>query len=388
MYIKSIRHYKKIKGKRVFLRASLNVPIKKGQVTDGFRIDKQLHTIRFLRMNGAKIIMSGHLGRPKGEYNEKYSLFPVAKYLEKKLSIKIKFIPNQLDFEASNAVAEMKEGDIIMIDNLRFNPGEKKNSKRFARQLADLADIYVNDAFANCHRAHASVSTIKNYLPAFAGLLLEEEIKNLHKVLKPKAPLVVILGGAKIKTKLPMVNQFKNKAYKILVAGALANSFLSSRGYEIGKSLIDGETQVFANKYKKNNLLIPVDVVVATSAKGTKGIIKKISEVRPSDYIFDIGPETVKLYSSIIREANTIIWNGPIGFYEIRAFRHGSLEIAKAVASRSKGKCFGVVGGGETVDALKLSKTEHNVDWVSTGGGAMLAYLGGKEMPGLERLVR
>jgi phosphoglycerate kinase len=389
MFIKSIRKYDKIRGKRVFLRASLNVAIKKGRIQDPYRLEKQLATLRFLRIQGAKIIMAGHLGRPKGiGFESEYSMEPLVRYFEQKLACSIDFIPGELSLKASTAVAKMKNGDIVMLDNLRFNKGEKKNDRRFAKQLADLADIYVSDAFDNVHRADASMDAIKDYLLSFAGLLMEQEVSNLHSMFKAKSPLVVVLGGAKIETKLPLVKQFQNKAERILVGGALANNFLLARGYEVGRSLVDEESLRFARAYKRANLLLPVDVVTAKNDKSGRGTVKKIKEVSPDDYIFDIGPATVKLYRNAIKKANSLIWNGPMGFYESRAFRQGSIAIAEAIAARSRGQCFGVAGGGETDEVLKLAKVEHNIDWVSTGGGAMLSFLGKLPLPGLKRIVR
>ncbi len=389
MYIKTIRHYHKIKNKRILLRASLNVPIKNGRVKDDFRLQKQLATIRFLHIQGAKIIIIGHLGRPQGGiYDKSLSLLPIALYLQKKLNIKVNFVKGKINLKTASVIAGMRTGDIVVLDNLRFNQGETINSKKLAKTLASLADIYVCDAFANAHRAHASMDKVKMYLPAFAGLLMEEELTNLHLAWQPHQPLMLVLGGAKIATKLPLIKQFKNKAKRIVIGGALANNFLLAQGISVGKSLIDKQTLAFARKYKKNNLLLPIDVVVAKNNQTHKGTIKKIQAVKQNEYIFDIGPQTIKLYTSVLKKANTIIWNGPMGFFESRAFRYGTMAIATAVARRSQGECFGIAGGGETIEAIKLSKQENNIDWLSTGGGAMLAYLGGKYMPGLTKIVR
>jgi phosphoglycerate kinase len=282
----------------------------------------------------------------------------------------------------------MKEGDIPVMDNLRFNKGEKTNSSAFAKTLASLADIYVNDAFANSHRKHASMDAIKMRLPAYAGLLLEQEIQNLQTLVSTKDSLVVILGGSKIATKLPLINKFKNKAHRIIIGGALANNFLKTHDYEVGKSLTDKDSLSFARNYKKQNLLIPIDVVVARDDKSSQGVIKNIKDVKKNEHIFDIGPKTINLYSSVIRKAKTIIWNGPMGFFEVKAFRNGSVSIGRAIAERSQGRCFGVVGGGETIEVLKMTKLMNNIDWISTGGGAMLAYLGEEEMPGLSKIIR
>jgi len=352
-------------------------------------LEKQLATIRLLRIQGAKIIICGHLGRPTaGVFEKQYSLAPVRDYYEKKLDTKIAFVEGEISVKAGSTIARMAPGDIVMLDNLRFSEGEKKNSRKFAKLLASFADIYVCDAFANAHRADASMDKIKMLMPAHAGLLLEQEIINLSSLKKPEKPLVVVLGGAKIETKLPMVKQFKNKAHRILIGGALANNFLQVRGYEIGKSMTDPESLSFAKKYKKNNLVLPVDVVVAKDDSSSRGVVKKVKDVKKDEYIFDIGPETIKLYSKVIKQANSIIWNGPMGFFEAKTFRDGTTKMAEAIAARSKGKCYGVVGGGETVEALRLTKLEKNIDWVSTGGGAMLAYLGNLEMPGLDKIVK
>lgn len=389
MHIKTIRTYKRIKGKKVFLRGSLNVPVKNGRIKDAYRLERQLPTLRFLRQNGAKTILAGHLGRPTaGVYDPKESMLPVVKYLEKQLGRGIRFVPGEIDLRAATAVAEMQPGDILVLDNLRFNAGEKKNSKLFAKKLASLADIYVSDAFDNAHRADASMDAIKYYLPAYAGLLMEQELLNLSALFKPKQPLVVILGGAKIETKLPLVKQFQDKAERIIIGGALATSFLKARGYEVGRSLIDEDSLRFANSYKKDNLLLPVDVIVAKDEKGARAYVKKLKEITTDDYIFDIGPETLKLYRRTIGKAASLIWNGPMGFFEVKAFRAGTMGVCEAVARRAKGPSFGVVGGGETVEALMLSKYFKNVDWVSTGGGAMLAFLGRQELPGIDMIAK
>lgn len=389
MYIKSVKNCNKLESKRVLFRASLNVPIKNGKIKDTFRLDKQLATIRFLRMKGAKIIIVGHLGRPKGGVlEENYSLFPIAEYFAKKLNTKVKFASGLIDINTGTAISGLKEKEIVVLDNLRFNLGEKKNSKRFAKTLASLADLYVCDAFANAHRPHASMDVIKSYLPAYAGLLMEQELTNLHAALKPKKPLLLVLGGSKIATKLPLVNNYKNKAHKILVGGALANNFLKARDFEVGKSVVDEKSIAFAKSYNKDNLVLPIDVVVTKDDKSSKAKVKKLNEVDKDDSIFDIGPETIRLFSSHIKTASTIIWNGPLGFYETRAFRHGSIGIAQQIAARAKGKCFGVVGGGETEEILNLAGVKKSIDWVSTGGGAMLALLGKKRLPGLEKIVR
>lgn len=387
MKILSIKKYKDLKGKKVLLRADFNVPIKNGVVRDDFRITAGLATVRYLQRYKAKIIITSHLGKPKGVYDEKYSLKPVAVRLSRLLGKRVDFVPGALGFEAGTAISRMKDGDIILLDNLRFNEGEEKNSKKFAKNLAKLADLYVNNAFAVCHREHASVSAIKKYIPSFAGLLLEKEIENLNKIIKPKSPLVVVMGGSKIGTKITLVKNLYPKADKILIGGALANNFLMARGFDIGKSLIDLDSVVFAKKYKKEKILLPTDLLVKNLITG-KISVRKADEIEREEAALDIGPETIKLFSNYIKRSATIIWNGPMGMFESSRFRNGTMAIGQIIAARSRGKTFGVVGGGETVEALGKTKMQDYVDWVSTGGGAMLSYLGGEAMPGLEGIVK
>ena len=387
MHILSIRKYKDLKGKKVFLRADFNVPIKNGVVRDDFKITAGLATIRYLHSYKAKIIISSHLGKPKGIYDERYSLKPVVTRLSRLLGKRITFVPGVFGMEVGNVVSKMKDGDIIFIDNLRFNKGEEKNSSKFAKDLSKLADIYVNNAFAVCHRKHASVVAIKKYLPSFAGLLLEKEIENLDKVIKPKKPLIVVMGGSKIGTKITLVKKLYPKAHKVLIGGALANNFLLARGFDVGRSLIDRDSIKFARRYKTEKILLPIDVLVKNLVT-EKISVKKINEIGEEDSALDIGPETIKLFSSYIKRSATLIWNGPLGMFESPRFRAGTMAIGQIIASKSGGKTFGVVGGGETVEALKKTKMQDHVDWVSSGGGAMLSYLGGEPMPGLTGIIK
>jgi len=388
MAIKTIRNAKNLYGKKVLLRTDFNVPIKKGKIQDGYKIEQQLTTIKFLLNKHCRIILATHLGRPTpGKYDEKYSVKPIAKLLSKMIGKNIVVIKEINDFEAGKKISKAKYGDIIMLENIRFEAGEEKNSRALAKSLAKLADIYVNDAFAVSHRAHASVSAIKDYLPSYVGLLLEKEIINLNKALHPQKPLVTVIGGSKISTKIALVKNLEKKSSHLLVGGALANNFLLALGYEVGKSMIDQESIGFAKKFKSGKLILPVDVTVSNRAKGGEVRVKKVGNVNKTDYIFDIGPETIRLYSHFIKKAAAIIWNGPMGKFEEEQFKYGTMSIARVVAARSKGKAFGVVGGGETVEALEKTNMFEYVDWVSTGGGAMLSYLGGDPMPGLEGLV-
>jgi len=388
MRINSIRKLSSLSGKKILLRLDLNVPIKNGKIEDDFKIVKSLKTINFLLNKNAKIIILSHLGRPEGRRVRGLSLKPVALRLGRLLGKNIKIIEDFGGFEPGNVVAEMKEGDLVMFENIRFNPDEDKNGRLFAKRLAKLADVYVNDAFAVSHRLAASLGCIKDYLPSYAGLLLEEEVLNLDKVLNPQKPLVVIMGGAKIGTKISLINNLEKKAHRILIGGGIANNFLVAHGFEVGRSLTDKKSIDIARNIKNKKIILPVDVITSSKKDKWKAHVKGLGDVESDDYIFDIGPKTIKLFSSYIRKANTIVWNGPLGMFEEDKYKHGSLCVGQTIASRSKGKAFGMVGGGETVEVAKMTKMEKSFDWISTGGGAMLTYLGGQKMPGLKGIVK
>ena len=395
MKIKTIKKARKLAGKKVLLRVDFNVPIKDGKILDDFKILRQLLTIQYLIDNNCKIIIITHLGRPvPGEKNNGLSVKPIAKKLSGFLFKEVKFINNCFGFKVGTEVSQMKNKDVLMLENLRFESGEKKNSKIFAKELAKLADIYVNDAFGVSHRNHASISAIKNYLPSYAGLLLEKEVIHFEKIFNPEKPLVVIVGGVKLDTKIPLIIKFLKKAHRILIGGAVANNFLAAHGLEVGRSSVDKKNINLVKKIINSpgkagkNIILPVDAVVGNKSSSWKPEIRKINRIEKKDYIFDIGPETIKLYAKFIKKANTLIWNGPLGMFEEDHFKSGTLAVARLVAARSSGPAYGVVGGGETVEALKLTKMFEYVDWVSTGGGAMLAYLSGKKMPGLSGLIK
>lgn len=389
MKIKSIRNAKKIAGKRVFLRVDFNVPIKDGKVKDDYKIVAGLPTIRFLLRYNCKVIIATHLGRPDGKKNLEFSAEPVARRLEKILDVKVLFADSCAGFEAGTAVGKMKKGEIVFLENLRFEKGEEKNEAKFAKELSSLADIYVNDAFANSHRRHASMSAIKKYLPSYAGLLLEKEIENLGKIINPRQPLISIIGGSKISTKIFFIKKIGKKSFKVLIGGALANNFFVARKFDVGKSLVDDKSVKLAKSLKQNNIILPIDVVVSERGDGKgEAMVKSVSKVNKNEIILDIGPKTIKLYSDFIKKAQTIIWNGPMGMFEQKSFKYGTLSVARLVAARSQGRAFGVVGGGETIEALKMTGMEHYVDWISTGGGATLAFLSGEEMPGLSKITK
>lgn len=390
MKIAALKKVKNIKNKVVFLRVDFNVAIENGKVAEDYRIVAGLETINFLLERGARLVVATHLGDPKGKTANEFSVKPVALRLKSLLKKPVKFIPEVIGEKVNKAISELKAGELIMLENLRFNPGELSNDKKFAKELAAKADIYVNDAFSVCHREQASVAAIKGYLPSYAGLLLEKEVIALNKVLKPSKPLVVIMGGSKISTKAPLISKLYSASNQIILGGALANNFFKYQKLEIGKSLFDADSLISVKKFYKGKklaakIILPVDVVVKT--KNGSALVRRPNEVKSEESILDIGPETITLYSQYIKAAHTLVWNGPMGKFEESSFKHGTLAMALLVASRASGRAYGLVGGGETVEALKLTKMEKYVDWVSTAGGAMLTYLGGGKMPGLLKIV-
>jgi 3-phosphoglycerate kinase len=387
MKIKSIKKIKNIKGKKIFHRVDFNVPIKNGSVKDDFKIINTLPSIRFLLRYKCKIILSSHLGRPKGKKNLDYTLEPVAKRLSEVLDKKVKFVEDCIGLQVGSEVAKMKEGEILLLENIRFYQEELDNNTKFARELASYSDIYVNDSFGVNHRKQASLSAIKQFLPAYAGLLVENEIEKLNKILKPKKPMVIVIGGSKIKTKLPLIKNLYSKTHRFLIGGILANNFLKAMNFETGKSITDEKSVKIAKKLLGEKIILPIDFIIGNK---NKEHIKSVSanKINKNDIIYDIGPETVKLYSKYLNNAQTIVWNGPLGMYENKNFQFGTFSIARIIAAKSNGKAFGVTGGGETVDALKMTKMQDNIDWISTGGGAMLSYLGGEKMPGLSKIIK
>ncbi len=391
MRIKSVKNIRKLKGRKIFLRVDFNVPLSGHKIQDDYKIKNSLDTIKFLQERGARLIIASHLGRPDAHYDKNYSLQIIANRLALLLEKKIKFISFPAHNRLKLVLSRMRDGEIIMLDNLRFHPGEYSNDSDFAQSLADLADIYVNDAFAVSHRAQASVSAIKKYLPAYAGLLLIKELKALQHIVKARKPLVVVMGGSKIKTKAALISKIYPQAAFILIGGALANNFLKLENLEVGRSLLDKESKeklkvFFKRKKLVKKIILPLDLVI--KKRNGQARVVPINEVKKTDCIFDIGPKTIDLYARYIKKAQTLVWNGPLGKFEEKSFRHGTLAIASLISARSSGRAYGLVGGGETVDALKMTKMMEYVDWVSTAGGAMLSYLAGEEMPGLSSIVK
>src|SRR5680860_541076 len=390
MKINSVSRLKKITNRKFLVRVDFNVPLEKGKIKDDYKIIAGSETIKHLSAQGAKVIVVTHLGNPGGKFVPALSTAPLAARLAKVMDLKVKFVNAVVGPKVERAISQMQVGEILFLENVRFNPGELKNDKTFAKQLASLADVYVNDAFAVSHRAQASVDAVKDYLPAYAGLLLEQELQALNKIVKPKKPLVVMMGGAKIETKAALIAKLYPRVSHILLGGGLANNFFKFQKLEIGKSLCDTNSlsiikKLLAGKTKNNKIILPVDVVV--KSKNGNILAKKINAITKTDCIFDIGPETISLFAQYIKEANTIIWNGPMGKFEDPHFKNGTISLAMVIAARSKGRAYGVAGGGETVEALKMTGMMEYVDWVSTAGGAMLSYLGGALMPGLKKIV-
>jgi len=390
MNIKSIREIKNLKGKKVLLRVDFNVPLNsRGQVdrSDDYRIAQTLPTINYLIRHGARIIIMAHLGRPNGKTVQKLRLNPVAVRLSILLKKKIYKSDEILGKQTDQLMKKLKNGEILMLENVRFDKREEQANKIFAKQLAGLGDLYVNDAFAVDHRDQASVSTIQDFLPSYAGLLLEQEIIHLSRAIKnPRKPLVVIIGGVKISTKLKLIKNFIPLADKILLAGALANTVLKAIGARIGKSTIEPEMLAEAKKIKliDDKIELPVDAVVAKSSRCKKGHLDALADVKDDEVILDIGPDTLKLFAGIIKSANTIMWNGPMGLIENPAFAKGTREMIRILA---KCKAETIVGGGETEEIIRKMNLEKKFSFISTGGGAMLEYLEGKKLPGLKKII-
>ncbi|MDI6690133.1 MAG: phosphoglycerate kinase [Actinomycetota bacterium] len=380
-----------VKGKRVLMRVDFNVPINEGRVVDDTRIKAVLPTIQYLLNQGAKVILVSHLGRPKG-FDERYRMGPVAESLSRLLAKEVRKVDETVTQKAEKAVNELKEGNVLLLENVRFNPGEKQNDPQFAKKLARLADVYVNDAFGAVHRAHASVVGVPKYLPAVAGFLLESEVNALSKLLEnPEKPFFVLLGGSKVSDKIKVINKFLQIVDGILSGGAMCFTFLKARGVNIGKSLCEDEeldhAQEMLKKAERNGILfyLPCDVVVADSVAEDANYKVVPVEKIPDDWIgVDIGPKTIQIYKDVLKKAKTIFWNGPVGVFEIEAFSSGTRAMAEAIAQAN---ATTIVGGGDSDAALRKYGLEDKVSFVSTGGGASLRLLEGTPLPGVEALM-
>jgi len=391
--MKYIKDQANLKNKKVLLRLDLNVPLKNGKITDETRINKILPIINFLLEKKSKILIISHVGRPKGKINIDLSLRPICENLERKINQKITLIQENIFEIKRENLFKNSNDQIIFFENIRFYEEEEKNDANFSNHLAKLADIYVNDAFSCSHRAHASVSKITEFLPSFAGLQLKTEINALKKVTTEiKKPVTCIIGGSKISTKIGLIKNLIPKFDNIIIVGAMANNILSYKGNPIGKSVKEDNYKSIIDdifKTAKNNSCIinyPEDVAVGKSMDD-KAIIKNLNEVTNDDIILDIGPKTISKIKNIIENSETILWNGPAGYFENPNFANGCFEIAKKIIEKNKdNRIYSVAGGGDTIAALNEMKVINNFNFVSTAGGAFLEYLEGKELPGIKAL--
>ena len=383
-----------VKGKRVLLRVDLNVPMQDGQVADASRIERNTATITEIADRGGKVILLSHYGRPKGR-DPKESLKPVAAAVGKILNRPIAFADDCVGEAAEKAVAAMKPGDILCLENTRFHKGETKNDPEFAAQLARLADIYVDDGFSVAHRAHASVEAIAHLLPAYAGRAMQEELEALERALtRPERPVAAIVGGAKISTKLDLLGNLIDKVDTLIIGGGMANTFLAAQGKPVGKSLCENDLiptarEILAKaKSLGRDIVLPVDVVVAEKlAAHVPTRVVPVDRVGATDIILDIGPESVKQTVAVLSRVKTLVWNGPFGAFEVKPFDAGTVAVARAAAElTAAGKLVSIAGGGDTMAALNVAAVTGRFTYVSTAGGAFLEWLEGKTLPGVEVL--
>ncbi|RCK77722.1 MAG: Phosphoglycerate kinase [Ignavibacteriae bacterium] len=386
----------KLKSKNVLVRVDFNVPIENGVVTDSTRIIESLPTIKKILSEGGRAILMSHLGRPKGKPDAKYSLLPVAKKASELLGIEVKFASDCIGENAKKAVASLNDGDCLLLENLRFHPEEEENDESFAKELASLGDIYVNDAFGSAHRAHASTEGITKFIkPAVAGYLMQKELNYLGKALEnPVRPFTAILGGAKVSGKIDVIQNLMNKVDTLIIGGGMAYTFFKAQGFEVGNSLVETDKLDLAKSIlseitnKKIKFLLPVDCVIANEFKNeAQKQIVKISEIKPGWQGLDIGPETIRLFSEEIVKSRTIVWNGPMGVFEMDNFATGTHEIAKSLVSATKNGATTIVGGGDSAAAIAKFGLDKSVSHVSTGGGASLEFLEGKVLPGVAALT-
>jgi len=397
MRLRTINDLGALKGKRVLMRVDFNVPMDGARIVDDTKMRLTLPTIEELLVRGASLVLCSHLG----EGTARDTLESVAAHLQQLLKKqRVRFLQDRVGTSAlTRQLRALRPGDVALLENIRRYPGEAKNDPTFARALAKLGDVYVNDAFGVSHRAHASLALVPTLLPSAAGLLVEREVAALSHLLDdPASPFVALMGGAKIATKAPVIERLINVADVVLLGGALASTFFAARGYGVGASLVEASGLTAAKHLLRNkkhhNIVLPIDVVVGNaSGKQPEArvvpIVSKPHQVCAAPFaILDIGPATIRAYSQQLKSAATIVWNGPMGLFERPPFHHGSVILARLIATRSSGRAFGVVGGGETLAVLARTKMERYIDHVSSGGGAMLAFLAGEEMPGLVPLVR
>ncbi|SEM85198.1 phosphoglycerate kinase [Candidatus Frackibacter sp. WG12] len=382
----------KVQNKQVLVRVDFNVPMEDGKVTDDTRIRAALPTIEYLIKEDAKVILMAHLGRPGGEPKADLRLDPVAKELANLLNKTVYKTDETVGAEAKKAISQMEDGDVVLLENTRFNPGEKKNDPEFAKQLGELADIYVNDAFGATHRAHASTAGVTKYVDeAVMGFLIQNELETMGQAIEnPDKPFVAIIGGAKVSGKIGVIETFLDKVDALLIGGGMANTFLAAKGYETGDSLVEEEKIDLAKELiekaeeKGVNLSLPVDVMVAddfTADAAQKIVIA--NEIEPGWQALDIGPETIKSFAEVIKDAQTVVWNGPMGVFEMDPFAKGTTEVARALAESN---ATTIIGGGDSAAAVKKAGLDDQMTHISTGGGASLQFMEGKPLQAVEAL--
>ena len=381
-----------VKGKRILLRCDFNVPLDKlGSIANTKRIDESLDTINYLIDNDAKIILCSHMGKPKGKFDKKLSLAPVAVYLSKVLKKDVKLTKDIVGSDAIETANSLNPGELCLLENLRFEPGEEENNDEFSQKLASLAQLYVNDAFGTCHRAHASTVGVTRYLPSTCGFLIEKEINAINKIVdNPRRPLIAILGGAKVSDKINVIDYLLEKVDTIIIGGGMSYTFMNALGYAVGNSICESDKISFAKdmmaKAKENDVrfVLPLDVEAADRYNSDASHKTMDADKIPEGWMgLDIGPKTIKLFSEIISDAGTVIWNGPMGVFEWKNYEKGTFEIAKAL---SMSNAISIVGGGDSAAAIEKFGVSDKMTHISTGGGAFLKFLEGKELPGLEAI--